>query len=295
MRLRATRLFASGGGAHSDPLATMFANGETGGLYSISSSVLYQDAAKTTVAATLDAPVRVITPVYGTGDSVAINDAARPLLKAPGPSQNIKFDLVDDDITVPVTTAGSLFIASTSGMHWGQYDFALDTSIGSPTNNPRFPVVGWCAINRAFLDYEIEALKAYFSARGGVVQMPVDMARYSREMPYTSVGAIDCSVVTGFTASWYICKLASFQYQILQGVTATNYNNAWVNNALNAESVDGILVTIRDNANAHNLLNGTIGLHAGTNAAPTDGTLTGLNGIQAKADLVARGWAVTTN
>lgn len=276
-------------------LTSMFSNGETGGLYSISSSMLYQDAAKTILAAALNDPVRVITPVYGSGDSVALNDAARPLLKSPGVAQNIVFDLVDDEITVPVTTAGSLFMASTSGMYWGQYDFSISTSFGDQAFHPRWPLVGWCAIDRPFTAEEIEALKSYFVSRGAVASLSGNIHRFMQNDPWTTVGGLLFSGVTSVEAAWYSCRLTSFPYSILQGAPAINYKNAWPSNRLNAESVDGILVTIRDNANAQNLLNGIIGLNSGTNAAPTDGTVTGMNGIQAKADLEARGWTVSTN
>lgn len=279
---------------------------------------MYQDAAKTMPATSADHPVRVISPVFGSGDATAPNDAARPLLKISGAFKNVTFDKVDDDIKVPLTTPGSLFIATTYGMYWGEFDFSLGKSIGSPLYNPRWPVVGWCAINRAFTLAEIEALKSYFSAVGGVVALGSDCYSFIRATKFMSIGALDTSnstnfyvawgesrltsfpvlnvsKVTNFRLAWQYNLLTSFPYQILQGVAAAEYTDAWKNNNLNAQSVDGILTTIRDNANTLNLNNGTLGINLGTNAAPTNGSVTGMNGIQAKADLIARGWTVNTN
>jgi len=296
----------------------MFAGGELGGVYNMSSSSMYQDAAKTMPATSADHPVRVISPVFGSGDATAPNDAARPLLKISGAFKNVKFDLVDDDIKVPLTTPGSLFIATTSGMYWGEFDFSLGQSIGSPLANPKWPVVGLCAINRVFTLAEIEALKSYFSAVGGVGALPGASIRVVNDTKFTTLGLIDTSNATnmqdfasgsqvlqiapinvkkslGMRGIFNYGKLTSFPYEILYGVKATDYTSAFAGCNLNSQSVDGILTTIRDNANTLNLNNGNIGIHGGTNAAPTDGSVTGMNGIQAKADLIARGWTVNTN
>lgn len=322
----------------------LFDNGEIGGVYTIRNDYgdhTYQDAAKTTLANSLDDPIRVIEPTSGSGDTTAPADAARPLLKDPSRDPATAFDLVDDDLQVPVTTAGYLFIATTQGMYWGEYDFSANTSIGTPNRNPIYDVVGWCAIDRVLTTAEISDLQSYFVARGAVKALSGDISQLMREMTWTTIGDIDVSSGinfqgvwngnaltsfpqldvssgtnfrgtwgnnnlislpqldvsngTNFYAAWYNNALTSFPYTILQTAPATDYTSAWYNNNLDATSVDGILVTIRDNANAQALDNGKLEVSGGTNAAPTDGTTTGLDGITAKSDLQARGWTVNTN
>jgi hypothetical protein len=66
---------------------------------------------------------------------------------------------------------------------------------------------------------------------------------------------------------------------------ATNFPNAWQNCALDQTSVDNILVSI-DTAGQ---FNGTLGIDNGASSPP------GPAGLAAKANLITRGWTVTTN
>jgi hypothetical protein len=66
---------------------------------------------------------------------------------------------------------------------------------------------------------------------------------------------------------------------------ATAFYNAWANCALDQTSVDNILVSL-DTAGQSN---GVVNLNGGASSAP------GPAGLAAKANLIAKGWTVTTN
>jgi hypothetical protein len=66
---------------------------------------------------------------------------------------------------------------------------------------------------------------------------------------------------------------------------ALHFNYSWQHCALNQTSVDNILVSL-DTAGQSN---GVVGISGGTSAAP------GAAGLAAKANLIAKGWSVSTN
>lgn len=113
-----------------------------------------------------------------------------------------------------------------------------------------------------------------------------------QESAISSFPSVDLSNAIEFAYTWFKCSnLTSFPFQSLQGSAASNYFIAWNRTSLDATSVDGILVTIRNNAVQFNLYNGSISLSNGP-AGMTDGSTTGYNGIQAAQDLRDRGWFI---
>ncbi len=102
----------------------------------------------------------------------------------------------------------------------------------------------------------------------------------------TSFPLLDVSNGTNFSSSWFNCNsLTSFPAGMFDTCSATNFTNTWRFCALNQTSVDNILVSI-DTAGQ---FNGTLGIDNGTSSPP------GPAGLAAKANLITRGWTVTTN
>ena len=102
----------------------------------------------------------------------------------------------------------------------------------------------------------------------------------------TSFPELDFSKGIMFYESWNNCtSLVNFPAHMFDNCRATYFGMAWVNCALSQQSVDNILVSI-DTAGQHN---GTLGISGGTSSPP------GPAGLTAKANLVSKGWTVTTN
>jgi hypothetical protein len=79
--------------------------------------------------------------------------------------------------------------------------------------------------------------------------------------------------------------LVNFPANVFDDCPAIEFGAAWYNCALSQQSVDNILVSI-DTAGQSN---GTLGISGGTSSPP------GPAGLAAKANLISRGWTITTN
>ena len=107
----------------------------------------------------------------------------------------------------------------------------------------------------------------------------------------TSFPLIDASSGTNFQGAWQSCtSLATFPSSMFDSCQATNYTSAFTNCALTAPSVKNICESIATAAGDFNLLNGTLGLDGGTNAAPNAAAQTAIDFL-----VNTQGWSVTTN
>lgn len=88
-----------------------------------------------------------------------------------------------------------------------------------------------------------------------------------------------------FGGAWRNCtNLTTFPANMFDGCAATAFD-AFTNCALDATSVNNILISIESNGTS----NGVLRINGGTSAAPTGA------GITARDALIARGWTVATN
>lgn len=311
-----------GGGAAPPPaptLADLYANGEVGGVYS-SESLRWQDVAKTIPANAASNPLRVWEPVFGTAELNATSDPSRPTLNV---DLDATFDGSDDLLFYNILGVGTMLIATRRGIYWGLMNFtsgnlSSQRAINFASLNPKLPITGVLTIDRVLSASEIDLAKSYFVGRGAVAPMSGVFNYFAAGIGYVSFGPVDSAAVTDFSAGWYSSRLTSmspmdmsgsttfnfswafthltsFPYAGLQGSHATNYGNAWTGNDLEALSVDGILYTINNNRLALGLGPGVITLTGGTNSPPTNGTVTGIDGIAAKTALQAASWTVNTN
>lgn len=98
--------------------------------------------------------------------------------------------------------------------------------------------------------------------------------------------SVSFDAANDFDFAWWQCtSLANFPANAFDNCQAIKFNNAFNSCALTETSVDNILVSL-DTAGQSN---GTLSLNGGTNSAP------GTTGATALANLVSRGWTVTTN
>jgi hypothetical protein len=89
-----------------------------------------------------------------------------------------------------------------------------------------------------------------------------------------------------FRFAWNNClSLATFPPELFDSCTATQFNNAWSNCALNQTSVDNILVSL----DVAGQSGGTVDINGGSSSAP------GPSGIAARDNLISKGWTVNTN
>jgi len=101
-----------------------------------------------------------------------------------------------------------------------------------------------------------------------------------------SAPSIDFGSVTTLDEAWRNCtSLTTVPANVFDNTACIVFNNAFLSCALTATSVNNILISI----DAAGQSNGTLGLNGGTSAAPTGA------GATAKANLIAKGWTVTTN
>jgi hypothetical protein len=98
-------------------------------------------------------------------------------------------------------------------------------------------------------------------------------------VPESTVG----STATGFRDTWRLCsKLRIFPSNVFNDSPCINFQDAFTNCGLTAESVDNILVSIESNGTS----NGRIDIAGGLNEAPE------AMGRAARTALIARGWTV---
>ena len=101
----------------------------------------------------------------------------------------------------------------------------------------------------------------------------------------TSFPLIDTSNCTNFSLAWYNCtSLISFPSNAFDTNIATNYTNSFLFTNLTTQSIDNILVSL----DASGVLNGTFNQSGGGNLPST-------TGLAAKANLISKGWTITTN
>jgi len=98
------------------------------------------------------------------------------------------------------------------------------------------------------------------------------------------------SSATRFYYTWNGCTLMqTFPAGAFDNVNATEFTNAFTDCGLNQQSVDNILVSINNAAQANGLTGGTLNIDGGTSAAPST------TGESAIDNLRAAGWTVTVN
>lgn len=102
----------------------------------------------------------------------------------------------------------------------------------------------------------------------------------------TAFPSVTFPSMTSARSGWRDCiALTTFPAGVFNGCSCTDFREAFNNCALDATSVNNILVSIESNGTS----NGTLNMTGGTNAAPTGA------GATAKTALQGRGWTVTTN
>ena len=101
----------------------------------------------------------------------------------------------------------------------------------------------------------------------------------------TSFPLIDTSTGGNFTSAWNGCSsLTSFPANAFDTNIASNYANSFLSTKLSTQSIDDILVSL----DTSGVLNGTFNQSGG-------GNLPSATGLTAKANLISKGWTITTN
>ena len=99
----------------------------------------------------------------------------------------------------------------------------------------------------------------------------------------TSFPLIDTSSGTNFGSAWYNCNsLVTFPANAFDTNIATNYINAFNTTNLSTQSIDDILVSL----DVSGVSNGTFLQSGGSTPSAT--------GLNAKANLISKGWTITT-
>ena len=101
----------------------------------------------------------------------------------------------------------------------------------------------------------------------------------------TSFPVIDTSSGTNFSFAWISCSsLTSFPANAFDTNIASNYASSFTSTKLSTQSIDDILVSL----DTSGVLNGTFNQSGG-------GNLPSAVGLAAKANLISKGWTITTN
>lgn len=96
---------------------------------------------------------------------------------------------------------------------------------------------------------------------------------------------IDTSLGTNFSFAWNGCSsLTSFPSNAFDTNIASNYTSSFTSTKLSTQSIDDILVSL----DASGVINGTFNQSGG-------GNLPSATGLTAKANLISKGWTITTN
>lgn len=101
----------------------------------------------------------------------------------------------------------------------------------------------------------------------------------------TSFPLLDFSNVTTFSRTWSLCSLLeNFPSNSFDTSISTVYSESFISTNLTTESIDNILISLDTNG----VLNGTFAQSGGSNTPSA-------TGLTAKANLISKGWTVTTN
>jgi len=101
----------------------------------------------------------------------------------------------------------------------------------------------------------------------------------------TSFPLINTSSGTNFSSTWIFCSnLVDFPANAFDTNVASNYLNSFLYTNLTTQSIDNILVSL----DASGVTNGTFSQGGGSNTPSA-------TGLSAKANLISKGWTVTTN
>lgn len=293
----------------------LFPQGGPGGVYLAGTNhgVMWEDPSKTNAATLPGDSIYIWEPSYGAGDLTPINVGQSPDLDG---NLYANFDLISEGLKTPLTsTAGFLLWSTPTGVVGGAKDWSQDQGINAPDFNPIQPLTAIVTADRVLpsgVIVEIQkrltgpyvapsAIDSGFRAlglktfTGGDFSSTTDMFSTWSTNKLVTFPLCDFTSVTDARWAWSDNKLTRFPYQSFVGCHCTDYLRTWYYNDLRTESVDGILTTIRDNAVSFNLSNGRLSIDGLTNAPPSNGSITGMDGIQAVTDLQAKGWTVATN
>ena len=101
----------------------------------------------------------------------------------------------------------------------------------------------------------------------------------------TSFPLLDTSLGTNFAYAWSDCSsLTSFPANAFDTNIASNYASSFTSTKLSTQSIDDILISL----DASGVINGTFNQSGG-------GNLPSAVGLAAKANLISKGWTITTN
>ena len=101
----------------------------------------------------------------------------------------------------------------------------------------------------------------------------------------TAFPLLDTSSSTNFSNAWRDCTLlTSFPANAFDTNIASNYASSFTSTKLLTQSIDDILISL----DASGVLNGTFNQSGG-------GNLPSATGLTAKANLISKGWTITTN
>jgi len=274
--------------------STLFAAGEQGAWYDPSDmSTLFQDDAGTTPVTAAGQSVGRILDKSGRGNhATQANVAQRPLYQVS--PDRLTIDRIDDMLVVTVPTGGfvgTMVLATPEGTAaYGVNIPAGNFNIGGTggTGGQFFPgtaIVGQIIRNGAMSQAQIDSAIAYLRENGGGLDYGsvTNFQNFWRDQNrLTSFPLINTAAGTNFSSAWLGCSsLTSFPANFFDGCAATVFTSAFLNTALTAASIDGILVSINSNGTS----NGTFSQSGGS--APS---ATGEAAIDA---LRARGWTVT--
>ena len=113
-------------------------------------------------------------------------------------------------------------------------------------------------------------------------------------LDFSAAVGTPADVNAGFKIAWRNCtSLATFPANLFDSTACTEFEQAWTNCDLTAQSIENILVSINTGSvNNGNTVNGDIGLNGGTNAARSTWSVTAENAALA---LEGRGWNIDSN
>ena len=267
----------------------LFFLGEQGAYYTPGDiSTLFQDAAGTTPVTADGDPVGLAVDKSGNEVNAAQSiSASRPVYNV-DPSR-LSLDKVDDELVINVPTGGWI---GTMVLATDQGTASYGVSIPAGAYNlggeyfPGNAIVGALFRDGALSAEEKANVEAYFVGNGAMASYGtvVDFANFWRgHSEITEFPLIDTSSGTSFRYAWYSCtSLTSFPANAFDNIKGGDFTSAFLNTALDQNSIDGILVSLV-----------TSGITAGTfdqsgGSAPSVDT-----GQPAINTLRSRGWTVS--
>jgi len=231
-------------------------------------------------------------------DPTQPNDSYRPDFY----SNSVSF-AAGDFLTTPVGTdiSGTIIVGTTTGFYAAEANFSAGDDLNIFCYNLKTTIDGneiagdllfVSLYDTVLTDAKINSIREIMVSAGVVQKFPDAIPECFRNCNLTSFRDSEFGNCTDLSYAWADNNIVDFAAGLFDSCVCTNYDGTWYGNALSAQSIENIFVSISKSADANGLDNGVIGIDGGTNSEFKDWTK---SAKMAYWNLQSRGWTINCN